>query len=86
MDPDPFHLLRIRIQGNYTDPADPDPQHCFTVIVLKGIRGGERGGGKVFVLWLLVIVHGDDGHRRGRGLWRKITIMRTNFIDFILEE
>ena len=27
-DPDPAQLLiRIRIQGNYTDPADPDPQH-----------------------------------------------------------
>ena len=27
-DPDSAQLLiRIRVLGNYTDPADPDPQH-----------------------------------------------------------
>ena len=66
------------------DPADTDPQHCFTVIVLKGIRRGERGGSGFRVM--VIGNSGDDGHRRGRGLWRKITIMRTNFIDFILKE
>ena len=26
-------LIRIRLQGNYTDSTDPDPQHCCTVYI-----------------------------------------------------
>ena len=26
-----FFLIRIRIQGNYTDSTDPDPPHCVSL-------------------------------------------------------
>ena len=32
--PDPYHLIRIRIQGNVTDSMDPDPPHCYWPSVL----------------------------------------------------
>ena len=36
---DPAQLLiRIGIQGNYTDPADPDPQHCVMLLLFMICR------------------------------------------------
>ena len=41
-DPDPQKILWIRIQQNYADRLDPDPQHW-----LKGLLAWKASGQKV---------------------------------------
>ena len=36
--PDPWKIYRIRIQQNYADPSDPDPQQKFQVYSIQYIK------------------------------------------------